>query len=690
MHGRHGAAEAGARATAMGPARWWWSALLASTAFAAASPESAAPWWYPTDRVNLTDAVHDDVEDGKRRFMVSTRLLQAARKPGHGDLAAGSSAQMGFVFGAAHFRLCEDQARMCRMGTVDSLAIMTQAFGGVEGKCTAKGLHIAARRYLARSDIDPDERAYMQHALNVGADFMRKHEVTADTPLNPHSCTPEGELALTNNCVESLQERFLPQRELFSRLRARSPGALALRETDRFDLAFAEPSAAWGKMGFDYAADRGVHLLSAKLDAAANAALALEHEPTRDVLEVAHSCLPVDGGVARSRRAASGPPDGFFCAWRRQHDLNPAGVEVYTGWLDGDFRPASEPVRLTPGDDPRLFTHGGRVLAVYNDAWVGDPAGELTAAYPAHNTRVRPRVGGPVATICVWLAAFRVPADEGALGAEGGAAALRALGPRVMSGRAQLVPPPEVRAPASFAESDGPFPFGKNWIPFSHGGDLHFIYSLSPLLLLRCDDLSPLALDPMLEPAGAIDPEAYSFDAAKGRGAGGRPTRVIECGWSPLQPDRASLDPRAMGGLRGSTPAHVLPGGYVFGLGHLRFNHMVATPFAFRLALGRLDDEADDARGLEIAFPDPDAFAAPVAWKGSSLPAREANPVNLFFEADGTARLLISLKRGTDFMVGSSQEHTFQTSLVNVSTALAAPPTTSDDVRAGAAGKDEL
>jgi hypothetical protein len=61
-----------------------------------------------------------------------------------------------------------------------------------------------------------------------------------------------------------------------------------------------------------------------------------------------------------------------------------------------------------------------------------------------------------------------------------------------------------------------------------------------------------------------------------------------------------------------------------------------------------------------------------VAWVGGAapLPAFEANPISLYADADGGARAFVSLKRGTDFLAGSSAEHTFQTVAVAVRTRL--------------------
>jgi hypothetical protein len=119
---------------------------------------------------------------------------------------------------------------------------------------------------------------------------------------------------------------------------------------------------------------------------------AAAHDEGRDVFEIAHSCLPVDDGLARSARLArhaGAAPEKFFCAWRRQHDASPANVAVYAGWTDGALRPlpgGPPPQRLTAGDDPRLFVHRGAVHAVYNDAWRGDGAA-LSDQFPPHHTR---------------------------------------------------------------------------------------------------------------------------------------------------------------------------------------------------------------------------------------------------------------------------------------------------------------
>lgn len=625
---------------------------------------------YPADRVNVSAALELDLADGLSRFAFGIRWMLTENKlQSERGLHMRSPATMAHIYAAGTFALCEGQLAGCRLGYLDALGHIMMRSGGLDTACVAKGLYLTAERYLGRTDWEEERLEHINELQRLAVSALASANLTLATAPTGGSCNADGELLLMRDCVNSLEEKYQPQRELFRLLALSSPKAFSPRASDLHDLAFAQPSAAFAKTGHAYGADDGFHLLLSgeqqpELREALDATPAA-HSEERDVFEIAHSCLPVDGGVARMRRNAGGTPSGFFCAWRRQHDANPAKVEVYSGWLDGELKPDGPPARLTPGDDPRLFAHGGRVHAVYNDAWVGDEQGQLEADYPPHNGR---RAGGTRqggSTVGVWLARFHVPAASGweeAGAAEPAPSALSSeqlRSPLVMEGRVQLVPPVELRAPG-FASSDDVFPFGKNYMPFSHGGSLHLVYSLSPLAIIECPDLSALRLPPGLD-GGADEAPTEPLPPGVAR----RPKRVSQCVWSSLQPGgAAAFDPRQMGGLRGSTPVHLLPGGALAGLGHLRFNHMVATPFAFRLELARIG-EADG--GLSLAYPDPEAFASPVAWAGSELPAREANPANLWYEADGTARLLVSLKRGTDFMVGSNQQLSFQTALVNVS-----------------------
>lgn len=100
-------------------------------------------------------------------------------------------------------------------------------------------------------------------------------------------------------------------------------------------------------------------------------------------------------------------PDVHFCARRRQHDVNPARVDVHAGWLDVDLRPDGPPARLTPSDDARLFAHAGRVHTAYNDAWVGDAGVELARDFLMRDSRTSAQ-GARAPTISVWLARFHV------------------------------------------------------------------------------------------------------------------------------------------------------------------------------------------------------------------------------------------------------------------------------------------
>lgn len=609
---------------------------------------------YPPDRVNITMAVEHDLVEGKRRFTAATRLIRSG---------SASTGVVAIMSAEMHFRFCARYNRVCRIGLVDTHCIM--ALSSVpEAQCFAHSMLHTVGDLIMRygAEMDDEEFNYVNTALEMVKAHWRNRNEDIITATPPKPCTPESVHPLHRECILSLADRFRSQAFLFDQLRAaKGPGALELRPWDKHDLAFEAPTHGWGRMGFDYGADQGRHLTK-EPDASALVDLG------ESVLEVAHSCLPVDGGVASMHRTREGPPDGLFCVWRRQHDREPALVEVYAGWLGPDWRPVPgrPAVRLTPGDDPRLFVHNGRVHAVYNDAWVGD-GGTLSSMFPEHNSR---RAGGirSQPTVCVWLAAFGIRGmDRGpAAGASGGSAGLPPFaGAEVVSGRAQLVPPADLRAP-DFKTSADTFPFGKNWVPFSLEGQLHFVFSLSPLVILQCPDLSPLESDPLLggdrdAPAGLL------------LGAGARPRRVIHCERSPLHAPGATLDPRKMGALRGSTPAHLVEGGKaVVGLGHLRFNHFLATPFAYKVDLAKA--RAGEADALVLSFVSPEEYSSPVGWHGQELPAREANPVNFFREASGRPRLFTSLKRGTDFMVGSAQNISFQTALAFFSTSLLAVP----------------
>lgn len=601
---------------------------------------------YPASRVDVEAAVQLDYDEGITRFHSAAKWLTLERRqPG----LKGTVSLMQFIYAAGTFRLCAHRLEGCALGLVDSyyhlLNSRRESGQAEEFICLLLGLHRITEQLLAQTIWTSDRREYFAQFHQLAEDALHKHGLTASTVPPTRACTLEGELMLMHEYTNSCAERYLPQSVLFERLHAHKPHSFMPRPADLHDLRFSRPSLGWNKLKYDYGSDDGAHLITEQRELSRLLATEVGHTEAKDVFEVAHSCMPLDDGVARARRLVDGKPSGYFCVWRRQHDATPSEVHVYSGFLDPQMRPDGPPTRLTPGDDPRLFAFDGSVHAIYNDAWLGKGAGDpLLEDFPPHLAR------GGTSTICVWIARFRVPA-EGASRARilsGGIGASELRSQLVMTGRTQLLPPVELRA-KSFAQSRDYHPFGKNYMPFEYGGRLHLVYSIAPLALIECPDLSALSLDPMMH--------ADAYDRS-------RPPHVSHCVWSSLQPASMPVDPRGMGGLRGSTPVHLLPGDFLVGLGHLRFNDMVATPFAFRIDLNRLTHSDG---GLSLAYPDPDAFGSPIEWVNSTLPAREANPINFFYEADGTPVLLASLKRGTDFMGGSDQERTFQTVLVNIS-----------------------
>ncbi|KAK3285977.1 hypothetical protein CYMTET_6438 [Cymbomonas tetramitiformis] len=124
----------------------------------------------------------------------------------------------------------------------------------------------------------------------------------------------------------------------------------------------------------------------------------------------------------------------------------------------------------------------------------------------------------------------------------------------------QLIPPEMTNSERT--------PHGKNWVPFSYNGRMHFIYMFEPLLIMRCDDLE----------------------------SSPRPSEC-HCTWLPA-PEGATNIPageegRTVGIFRGGSAGLTLMnqnGGadIVVGMGHITFSAYSHAPFFYRIDMATL------------------------------------------------------------------------------------------------------
>lgn len=171
-----------------------------------------------------------------------------------------------------------------------------------------------------------------------------------------------------------------------------------------------------------------------------------------------------------------------------------------------------EPIRLVPGEDPRTLTHNG-IFYIYTQVARHSNLGVMIVLIEAY--------GGD---------------------------------------QIQLFPP-------EMTNSDSA-PHGKNWVPFSYKGRLHFIYMFEPLLIMRCDD----------------------FESSP------RPSEC-HCTWLPAPEGAANIpageEGRTAGIFRGGSAGLTLlnqNGGadIVVGMGHITFSSYSHSPFFYRIDMSTL------------------------------------------------------------------------------------------------------
>ncbi|KAK3243153.1 hypothetical protein CYMTET_47186 [Cymbomonas tetramitiformis] len=125
---------------------------------------------------------------------------------------------------------------------------------------------------------------------------------------------------------------------------------------------------------------------------------------------------------------------------------------------------------------------------------------------------------------------------------------------------AELLPPERTRSES--------MPHGKNWVPFSHAGVLHFIYLFEPLLVMRCEDLELRPRPVQCQCHWMEPPHGYSHAAA---GSEGHRVGIFR------------------GGSAGLTFLNQEGGSdIVVGMGHTTFTSYTHAPFIFRLNLDTL------------------------------------------------------------------------------------------------------
>lgn len=125
-------------------------------------------------------------------------------------------------------------------------------------------------------------------------------------------------------------------------------------------------------------------------------------------------------------------------------------------------------------------------------------------------------------------------------------------------------------------------PDGKNWTPFVHNGELHFIFTLVPLRLLKCDHRrGQCSWLNHLVPGSNTTSGAADSDSRNARKGGVRRKRSAkkkkskQGGWSDV----------GVGVLRGGSAARVVSGRYVIGFGHATVSPMLHTPFLYVIDL---------------------------------------------------------------------------------------------------------
>lgn len=189
--------------------------------------------------------------------------------------------------------------------------------------------------------------------------------------------------------------------------------------------------------------------------------------------------------------------------------------------------------------------------------------------------------------------------------------------------RTVLVPPE--RTPSDIA------PHGKNWVPFSWDGALHFVYRFEPLRVLRCDRLD-------------VSPCNCTLVQPRHGGAKGTPTE------SPNN----LLQTQSVGIFRGGSAGVLVPRGLdkaeggddgsgdVVGIGHVTFTEYSHAAFLWRLEMPSLR--------LHVAVSDPNGSVSPLG--GYTV----ADPTSLWLSR-GKWYATLTLRRHPDFLTFDQRDH---------------------------------
>eukprot|EP00656_Telonema_subtile_P015471 TRINITY_DN18111_c0_g2_i1.p1 TRINITY_DN18111_c0_g2~~TRINITY_DN18111_c0_g2_i1.p1 ORF type:complete len:547 (-),score=146.07 TRINITY_DN18111_c0_g2_i1:266-1906(-) len=210
----------------------------------------------------------------------------------------------------------------------------------------------------------------------------------------------------------------------------------------------------------------------------------------------------------------------FGCVFRRHERFASENAQVHLGLLQltgGALKPVpvqeeQHLVSLSKGEDPRMLRLGDKLYVYVQTLMALDDQGKFELI----NSILEP-----------------------------------------ISGARTILEPPE-RTASQVA------PYGKNWVPFSWGGQLHFIYTFSPLRIMKCDGV------PALMP------------------------KHVKCTWVRTAASHES-EPHGLsiGVFRGGSAGLTVLNGageeqLVVGVGHITFTGYTHAPFVWRLDLNTL------------------------------------------------------------------------------------------------------
>ena len=124
-------------------------------------------------------------------------------------------------------------------------------------------------------------------------------------------------------------------------------------------------------------------------------------------------------------------------------------------------------------------------------------------------------------------------------------------------------------------------PDGKNWTPFVHNGELHFIFTLVPLRLLKCDHHNGKCswLEHLTARSNTTRNAADATINSKQKSGAKKKRRKTK------RSEKGAWNDVGVGVLWGGSAAHVLSGRYVIGFGHATVSPMLHTPFLYVIDL---------------------------------------------------------------------------------------------------------